>query len=104
MVETLAQLKLNEVEHEKPIPINEEESKDADGVDTECAICYTVMVEPVTLECNHSFCRICLKTFFQQKIECPMCRAVPSEKFQLLVDPVLQKQIKWVNPEEFEFQ
>lgn len=46
---------------EAKFSLSQELKKTADPYDEEfskdfCAICMQVMVEPVTLECNHSFC------------------------------------------------
>ena len=53
-----------------PSEVEEEEEK----LDTECIVCLNTMVEPVTLPCNHTFCRECLNVFFRTKVECPLCR------------------------------
>lgn len=37
------------------------EAKVNNEVETECPICYSVMCDPVKLECKHVFCRVCLK-------------------------------------------
>lgn len=42
-----------------------------------CSICCNALVRPVTLECGHLFCDICLNRWTQQcvKPSCPKCRA-----------------------------
>ena len=62
------------------------------------------MIEPVQLPCKHVFCRECLYNFFtfQNKMECPLCRAVPPiDTFQLEVNEVLQNKIRELAPEPF---
>ncbi|XP_071489855.1 bifunctional apoptosis regulator-like [Diadema antillarum] len=41
-----------------------------------CACCYELMVQPTTLNCGHSFCRLCLAQWWRtsQKTTCPQCR------------------------------
>ena len=102
-----------EAEDEKPVAISaaaaqaqsmEEEKKapepkpQAEKVDGQCYICFTPMVEPCTMECGHSFCMNCLRDFWKYKRECPMCRAVPSQKFQINCDKKLQLKIKKAEP------
>lgn len=43
-----------------------------------CSCCYDLLVEPTTLMCGHSFCRICLARWYLEsgKRECPECRQV----------------------------
>lgn len=47
----------------------------SDGTFT-CGCCYELMVEPTTLNCGHSFCRICLAKWWKSsgKTTCPGCR------------------------------
>ena len=44
-------------------------------MDTECAVCYSE-VATCKLVCKHSFCKSCVKTWYQKSEEptCPMCR------------------------------
>jgi hypothetical protein len=44
-------------------------------MDTECAVCYSE-VATCKLVCKHSFCKSCIKTWYQKSEEptCPMCR------------------------------
>ena len=90
--------KVAPAQEEKKVPQPEE----AEEIDTECFICFTIMVEPVTLPCKHTFCRECLRKFFQTKVECPMCRAVPPANYKLKVNGELAKVMKKENPAAFE--
>ncbi|XP_041966907.1 E3 ubiquitin-protein ligase TRIM35-like [Alosa sapidissima] len=40
-----------------------------------CQICSSTFTDPVSLECNHSFCKMCLCTFWDQddNRRCPVC-------------------------------
>ncbi|KAJ8261696.1 hypothetical protein GJAV_G00157280 [Gymnothorax javanicus] len=41
-----------------------------------CSVCFDIFKEPVVLKCSHSFCRECLKQYWEEKSsrECPICR------------------------------
>ncbi|XP_038552913.1 nuclear factor 7, brain-like [Micropterus salmoides] len=40
-----------------------------------CPVCHEVFRDPVVLSCSHSFCKVCLKSWWRQKQapECPVC-------------------------------
>lgn len=42
-----------------------------------CVICTGVFVDPVSIDCGHTFCRRCIETWFETKRECAMCRVIP---------------------------
>eukprot|EP00752_Nemacystus_decipiens_P003471 g3206.t1 len=43
----------------------------------DCAVCLSLVVQPVSLSCGHTFCRLCLvNTLRRNKKQCPTCRAV----------------------------
>lgn len=39
-----------------------------------CVICTEILINPVTLNCGHSFCRHCVKRALKTKPVCPSCR------------------------------
>ncbi|KAG5283028.1 hypothetical protein AALO_G00037460 [Alosa alosa] len=41
-----------------------------------CPVCTEIYKDPVILTCSHSFCKVCLQTFWETKgsRECPVCR------------------------------
>ena len=41
-----------------------------------CGCCYELMIQPTTLNCGHSFCRLCLARWWKsvKKMTCPGCR------------------------------
>ncbi|MGH0178010.1 UNVERIFIED_CONTAM: hypothetical protein FKN15_076374 [Acipenser sinensis] len=43
--------------------------------DLSCAVCCEILKDPVTLHCNHSFCKACLDQCCKEKraLECPVC-------------------------------
>ncbi|XP_078126094.1 zinc-binding protein A33 [Sander vitreus] len=43
--------------------------------DLTCPICCDIFTDPVLLSCSHSFCRSCLKRYWETGLrECPVCR------------------------------
>ena len=60
------------------------------------------MVEPTRLPCKHTFCVQCIKQFFLEKRECPMCRQLVDEKTKIELSQSLAKQIKKERPKSFE--
>lgn len=42
-----------------------------------CGCCMDLMVQPTTLTCGHSFCRLCIANWYlsSKKMECPQCRS-----------------------------
>mmetsp|Transcript_35580 Transcript_35580/g.52016 ORF Transcript_35580/g.52016 Transcript_35580/m.52016 type:complete len:374 (+) Transcript_35580:54-1175(+) len=43
----------------------------------ECGVCLSIICEPITISCGHTFCRGCLVTALKRsKKKCPTCRAV----------------------------
>ncbi|XP_045932558.1 nuclear factor 7, brain-like [Micropterus dolomieu] len=45
------------------------------GEDLCCPVCQEVFRDPVLLSCSHSFCKVCLKSWWREKQapECPVC-------------------------------
>lgn len=39
-----------------------------------CSVCLDVLEEPVTLECSHTFCKVCFDKFTKRSMTCPNCR------------------------------
>jgi len=43
----------------------------------ECSICLSMLCEPISLSCGHTYCRVCLvKSLRRHKKQCPGCREV----------------------------
>ena len=72
-----------------PIELIEETKQCSDDIN--CPICYNVMVEPVSLECNHRFCWPCIKHSKSVKSQCPLCRV---DIIELAIDQKYQAYIK----------
>ncbi|XP_074493046.1 nuclear factor 7, brain-like isoform X1 [Sebastes fasciatus] len=45
-----------------------------------CPVCHDVFRDPVVLSCSHSFCKVCLKNWWREKLtrECPVCKTISS--------------------------
>jgi len=41
----------------------------------ECNVCLSLLFEPISLPCGHSYCKQCLKQALHIKQECPSCRS-----------------------------
>lgn len=54
--------------------------------ETDCQVCYNLMLDPVTTFCGHTLCRKCLTRVFDHSLHCPVCRRA------LLVSPSLLTQ------------
>lgn len=43
----------------------------------ECSLCLSLICEPISISCGHSFCRVCLvKSLRRHRKRCPSCREV----------------------------
>ncbi|CAG8538985.1 3001_t:CDS:2 [Ambispora leptoticha] len=40
----------------------------------DCQVCYSLLIDPITTPCGHSFCKPCLTRSFDHNKTCPMCR------------------------------
>lgn len=43
----------------------------------QCSLCLSLICEPISIACGHSFCRVCLvESLRRHKKQCPSCRAI----------------------------
>ncbi|CAI5669873.1 unnamed protein product [Oreochromis niloticus] len=56
-----------------------------------CPVCQEVFRDPVLLSCSHSFCKVCLKTWWEKRTthECPVCNRRSSKE-----EPPLNRALK----------
>ena len=68
----------------------------------ECGICLDIIVEPLTISCGHSFCRMCLHACLtRSNKKCPVCRAICHTQPALQpVNSMLASLAKAAFPEE----
>ncbi|XP_013201804.1 tripartite motif-containing protein 43B-like [Microtus ochrogaster] len=48
-----------------------------------CSVCLSYLIDPVTIKCGHSFCRVCLHLFWEDSLlpgHCPTCRKRTKQK------------------------
>ncbi|XP_037622303.1 nuclear factor 7, brain-like [Sebastes umbrosus] len=50
-----------------------------------CSVCHDIFKDPVILSCSHSFCKVCLQSWWTDKHvqECPLCKRRRSKSFLL---------------------
>lgn len=48
--------------------------RDLVRVESECQVCYGVMIDPITTPCGHTFCRKCVARVLDHSTLCPACR------------------------------
>ena len=53
-----------------------EHLKEAIKVELECQVCYSLMLDPLTTSCGHTFCRQCVARVLDHSSLCPACRRV----------------------------
>ena len=41
----------------------------------QCTICQEVFVKSITINCGHTYCRYCIKTWKKKNKTCPVCRS-----------------------------
>eukprot|EP00743_Colponemidia_sp_Colp-15_P003532 GILK01003810.1.p1 GENE.GILK01003810.1~~GILK01003810.1.p1 ORF type:complete len:309 (-),score=21.42 GILK01003810.1:126-1010(-) len=41
----------------------------------DCAVCFKLLLNPVSIACGHTFCRTCLQSALSYRQQCPLCRA-----------------------------
>jgi hypothetical protein len=46
--------------------------EDAPG---DCPVCFDNPHRPVTLDCKHVFCEVCILEWLEKELTCPVCRA-----------------------------
>jgi len=79
---------------------------DDDNVESQhtCTICMRLLYEPMTLECSHNYCKLCLLQLLRSTTntkQCPMCRLELND-FDMdtaSVNKVLRKEVREKYPE-----
>ncbi|KAM4889324.1 tripartite motif-containing protein 43-like [Thomomys bottae] len=63
-----------------------------------CSICMDTLMDPVTINCGHTFCRPCLRLAWEEATtpaRCPACR-VPSQQGELKSNVVLRSMVSLI--------
>ena len=66
--------------------------------DVTCAICLSILHEPASLQCGHTFCSRCVQTALRRTAACPVCRQPASQV--LAVNHLLSRLLTQTFPEE----
>ncbi len=53
----------------------EEELRGQEEGTCECPVCFDNPHTPVTLDCHHTFCEVCILEWLEKEQTCPVCRA-----------------------------
>ncbi|KAM4691174.1 E3 ubiquitin/ISG15 ligase TRIM25-like [Rhinophrynus dorsalis] len=69
-----------------------------------CSICRDLFRDPVSLQCGHSFCQVCIGSYWDNKkvYPCPECRAQYEEKPAISTNTVLSNIVNAVSCKEEE--
>ncbi|KAL4715576.1 hypothetical protein ACJJTC_009202 [Scirpophaga incertulas] len=61
----------------------------------QCSICAELFVEPITLNCSHTFCKYCITMWKKKKKDCPICRSpIISECKSLVLESFINKMVQ----------
>ena len=82
------------------------------GVSTDeltCTVCLELLNEPVTLNCGHSFCHLCVEEYWKTKQQvqaffCPNCREVFPQKPKLKKNVMLASLVEQVKMRQKEVE
>ncbi|CCM05056.1 uncharacterized protein FIBRA_07259 [Fibroporia radiculosa] len=66
-----------------------------------CSICRELYAAPMTLNCGHCYCSLCIRSVLNEKQECPACRKFASEE-HLRKNVAMESAVKaWALAREF---
>ncbi|KAJ8919896.1 hypothetical protein NQ315_006425 [Exocentrus adspersus] len=70
--------------------------------DLECILCSRCLLDPVTTDCGHTFCRGCLTRVLDHRLSCPLCMAALNvADYSRGSTAVLQQAIQFLVPKDF---
>ena len=78
------------------IDITKEEKGISDKIeyDIRCPLCLNTMIEPITIDFNHTFCLKCIEYALIYNMICPLCRL----KIKTPLEVLLSKKINILEP------
>ncbi|XP_005106949.1 E3 ubiquitin-protein ligase rnf8 [Aplysia californica] len=69
-------------------------------MELQCSICNELYIKATSLNCSHSFCKLCINQWLKVKKECPNCRqAVTSQMQSITLDSYIDKMVEQLNDE-----
>ena len=69
----------------------------------ECMICMDLLIEPVTIQCGHTFCKLCLANCISTTHKCPICRkSIYQSIDNISKNFLLESLIKEKYPEKYQ--
>jgi len=69
----------------------------------QCSICNEVYVFPQTVECGHTYCEHCIRSWMNKKMNCPECRAKISKPIpNKVLDSYIAKFVESFVPKQFQ--
>lgn len=78
-------------------------SKDVQEIletDLSCAVCQDIYINPIILNCSHSFCKFCLYRWLSKKPGCPQCRVTTSFQAEnLALRNIINKMVQKSGPQ-----
>ena len=72
-----------------------------------CSICYELFIDAITLNCSHTFCKLCIVNWrtsknLNKKL-CPMCRTIiKNYKREIIADKQIKELMEKCSVEKFE--
>ena len=66
--------------------------------DVTCAICLSILHEPTSLQCGHTFCCSCVRAALRRTSACPVCRQPAHQRLQ--VNRLLARLLMQIFPNE----
>lgn len=89
---SLTEEKLNEIIHK--------DAQDVLETELRCAICQDIYINPMILNCSHSFCRFCVRRWLSRKTVCPECRvSVSFQAENLALRNIVNKMVQKSSPQ-----
>lgn len=69
--------------------------------DLSCAVCHEIFINPLIINCSHSFCKFCLYQWLaSRKSDCPQCRVrVTSQAENLVLRNIITKLVQNASPQ-----
>jgi len=70
----------------------------------DCPLCHSLLYEPITTSCGHSFCKDCILRAMDHDNKCPMCRNILNITPEYGVSVILSQILAQLYPEEYKLR